>query len=258
MGKYQKDFDTLLNDILTDYTNQFPGVDISKGSLVFIKSACLTAALWGMYKHQDYIASQIFPDTADTAGLEHHAWARSKMIRKTGETDAELLARLMLDTQTPIGGGNQYDYVRWALEVDGVKAAKCIGQGQGLGTVDVVILASGASETPDQALIDAVTAYIEDIMPVDVKALRVLAPDIITQDVTATVTGDNVDAAAVAADTTSYMSGLSFGESLYLSHLFAISISGGADDAAITTPAATVTATDYQIIRPGTINVTKP
>ena len=258
MGPFQKDFDTLFNAVLTDYTNQFPGVDISKGSLVFMKSACLASALWGMYRYQDYIADQIFPDTADSANLEHHAWARAEMTRKAGETDTELLARIMLDTQTPEGGGNSYDYQRWALEVEGVAAAWCIPLGQGLGTVDVVIKAAGGNEVADQTLIDAVAAHIDDVRPVTVKTLRVLAIDVITQDVTMTVSGADADAAAIAAESTDYMAGLTCGEGLYLTHLSTIAVNMGADDAAITLPAANVAATQYQAIRPGTINVTKP
>jgi uncharacterized phage protein gp47/JayE len=138
---FQKDFDEISNAILTDYQNQFPEADISQGSLIYIKSACMASALWGLYKYQDWIAKQIFPDSADTAQLEHHAWTRG-ITRKTGETDAELLTRLLEYIRRPPTGGNQYDYVKWALEVDNVKAAYCIPLGQGLGTVDIIILAS--------------------------------------------------------------------------------------------------------------------
>lgn len=138
---FQKDFDELLDAILTDYRNQFPQADTSKGSLIFIKSACLASALWGLYQYQGYIADQIFPDTADTAQLEHHAWVRG-LTRKAGETDAELLARLLEYIRRPPAGGNKYDYEKWALKVEGVKAAYCVPLAQGLGTVDVLIIAN--------------------------------------------------------------------------------------------------------------------
>lgn len=147
---FKKDFDELLEAILTDYRNQFPQTDTSQGSLIFIKSACLASALWGLYKYQDYIADQIFPDTADTAQLEHHAWVRG-LTRKAGETDAELLARLLEYIRRPPAGGNKYDYEKWALEVEGVRAAYCYPLAQGLGTVDVLIMANDettGSEVP--------------------------------------------------------------------------------------------------------------
>ncbi len=61
---FQKSFDELLDQILTDWRNQFPGADTSQGSLIFIKSACLASALWGLYKYQAWIARQIFADIA--------------------------------------------------------------------------------------------------------------------------------------------------------------------------------------------------
>ena len=159
---YEKTFDEELAQILTDYRNQswtdpetgqpMAPVDISQGSLVFIKSAALASAKWGLHQHQQWVARQIFADTADTAKLEHWCWLRG-IYREAGETDAELLARLLADLREPPAGGNQADYVRWALEVENVAAAWCSPLGNGVGTVDVLILADAAatgSETPSQ------------------------------------------------------------------------------------------------------------
>lgn len=137
---FQKDFDSLFAAILTDWRNQFPDGDLSQGSLIYMKSACLASALWGLYKYQDWIARQIFPDSADKEYLEHHAWTQG-LSRTSGEDDAELLARVLDDIRRPPAGGNQYDYVKWALAVDNVEAAYCFPLARGLGTVDVVIMA---------------------------------------------------------------------------------------------------------------------
>jgi hypothetical protein len=51
------------------------------------------------------------------------------------------------------------------------------------------------------------------------------------------------------------MEGLIPGQTLYTSQLTAIAIRNGADNATVTTPAADVTCTDYQMIRPGEVNV---
>lgn len=138
---YQKTFDELLDGILTDYRNQFPDADTSQGSLIFIKSACLASALWGLYHYQQWISRQIFPDTAATENLEHHAWVRG-LSRTYGETDAALLSRLLEYIRRPPAGGNRYDYIKWATAVDNVAQAWCYPLAQGLGTVDVVILAN--------------------------------------------------------------------------------------------------------------------
>ena len=137
---YEKDFDQLLNDILTDYKNQFPEEDSSQGSLIFIKSAVQASALWGIYKHQSYIADQIFPDTASSENLNHHAYVRD-VARKAGESDADYLARFLNVVRKPPAGGNDNDYEQWAKEITNVLKAYTIPLAQGLGTVDVMILA---------------------------------------------------------------------------------------------------------------------
>jgi uncharacterized phage protein gp47/JayE len=149
---FQKDFDTLFAAILTDWQNQYPEADLSQGSLIYMKSACLASALWGLYKYQDYICKQIFPDTADTAMLEHHAWIRN-VTRLSGETDAALLTRVLDYIRRPPQGGNKYDYIRWAKEVDNVAAAYCVPIPT-LGQVDVIILANSnttGSEIPSSS-----------------------------------------------------------------------------------------------------------
>lgn len=254
---FLKDFDELLNNVLTDYRNQFPEADVSQGSLIFIKSACLASALWGLYHYQDWISKQIFPDTADTEALEHHAWVRG-VSRTYGEADAALLARLLDYIRRPPAGGNRYDYVKWALSIDNVQAAYCYPLGQGIGTVDVVIVANAAttgSEIPQQALLDEVKVYIDDVRPVTALTVRVLAPSVLTQAVTMAVTGIGISTAAIAADIAAYMQSLLPGQTLYRAKLVAIAMQRGADNATVTVPAADVDPTDYQMIRPGAINV---
>ena len=138
---FLKDFDTLFNEILTDYKNQFPGIDTSQGSLIFIKSACMASAIWGLYKYQEYISKQIFPDTADTANLDHHGWIWD-ISRTYNEEDDDYLSRILTHIRQRPAGGNKNDYVVWALEKDNVAGAYCYPLAQGLGTVDVLILAN--------------------------------------------------------------------------------------------------------------------
>ncbi len=255
---FEKGFDELLNGILTDYRNQFPSADISQGSLIFIKAACMASALWGLYKYQDYIAQQIFPDTSDTENLEHHAWVRG-LSRKTGETDPELLARLLEYIRRPPAGGNQYDYVKWAMDITGVKAAYCIPLGQGVGTVDVIIIADPeltGSEIPTQDLIDEVKAYIDDVRPVTAKYSRVLPPAFITQNVTVTGSGSEWDKVKTVSDITAYLNTFVPNQVLYRSQLINQAILNGADDATIVTPANNVVPATNEIIRPGVISAT--
>jgi uncharacterized phage protein gp47/JayE len=217
-------FDELLNGILTDYVNQFPGVDISKGSLVYVKSAAHASALWGLYQHQRWIADQIFPDTSDPANLEHHAWVRG-ITRTSGESDAALLARLLDYIRRPPAGGNRYDYVKWALEVDKVQSAVCIPTGQGPGTVDVVIVMNpvlAGYSIPTTADLAAVYDHIVDLHPAASLLTRILAPEIISQNITIILNAAGVNPAVVTQDVTNYVNQLAIGQSLSKAQLISL------------------------------------
>lgn len=253
---FEKTLDEILNDILTDFQNIFPGVDVSQGSLAYMKAAGYASALWGLYKYQHWISRQAFPDTADTDALEHHAWVRG-VPRTAGENDADYLARLLGYIRQPPAGGNQYDYEKWAKEVDGVQAAYAFPLAQGAESVDVVILANATttgSEIPNQALIDAVAAYIEEVRPVGARFVRIMAPTIVLQDVTMTGVGIAL-AAAVQADIEAYLAVFEPGQELYLPQLSARATENGAANPVISIPAATVTPASYEMLRPGVIDV---
>jgi uncharacterized phage protein gp47/JayE len=267
MNPFQKNYDDILNDILTDFQNIFPGVDTSKGTLAFMKAAGYASALWGLYKYQEWISNQIFPDMADEDWLNHHGWVYG-LTPNAGETSPQFLARLLSYIQQPPAGGNQYDYARWARSVAGVANAWCVPLGQGLGTVDVVILAEASSGSiiPAPALLAAVQAYIQSICPTSVQYLRVLAPTVIAQNVTMTTSGPNKNPTQTAADITSYLNNFIPtqpgqtpiqlpGQTLYLTQLANIALQDGAQDAEISVPAANVPTTPYEIIQAGAINV---
>ena len=253
---FTKDVDEILNDILTDFVDILPSVDISKGSLAYMKAAGYASALWGLYKYQDWISKQIFPDTADTEFLEHHAWVRG-LSREAGELDPAYLARLLDYIRQPPAGGNQYDYNKWAKEIDGVAAAYVFPLAQGAESVDVVIVANAVttgSEIPNATLLAAVAAHINDVRPVGARYVRVLAPTVVNQAVTMTGVGSTL-AAAVTADITAYLAGFTPGQSLYLPQLTFIAIGDGVSNPVLTVPAATVTPSAYAMLRPGAINV---
>lgn len=253
---FERSFDDILAGILTDFQNVFPGVDISQGSLAYMKASGYASALWGLYKYQEWISRQAFPDTADTEALEHHAWVRG-IPRTTGESDAVYLARLLDYIRRPPAGGNKYDYEKWAKEVDDVAAAYAFPLAQGGESVDVVIVANKTttgSEIPSQALIDEVFAYIEVVRPVGARFVRVLAPTIVAQDVTITGVGSTL-AAAVAADVEAYMATFVPGQELYLPQLSSIATANGAPNPVVAVPAATITPASNEMLRPGVISV---
>lgn len=256
---FQREFDELFNAILTDWRNQFPAADTSQGSLIFFRTACLASALWGLYHYQEWITRQIFPDTADTEMLEHHAWRRG-LTRLPGETDEQLLSRLLLVLRNPPAGGNRFDYEMWAREIDGVAQAWCLPLRRGTGTVDVVILAdpSTGSEIPDQDMLDAVLANIDAKRPVGMAAVdpvAVLAPTPIATDITMSVIGD-VDPAQLGDDISAYLGQMIPGQTLYRAQLIGLAVRAGANNVTLTAPAGDVTVQLTEMIRPGVISVT--
>lgn len=76
MSYQPKTYEEIRGALLTDYQNQIPGADTSEGSDIYIKASVLASALWGLYQYQKYIERQVFPDAADSAGIEHHASIR--------------------------------------------------------------------------------------------------------------------------------------------------------------------------------------
>ena len=254
---FKKTFDELLDAILADWRNQFPEADTSQGSLIFIRSACYASALWGLYNYQDWISRQIFPDTAESEHLVHHAWIRG-LSRTYGETDAALLERLLDYIRRPPAGGNASDYEKWAKEVDNVADAVCLPLYLGLGTVGLIVLANKettGSEVPDAELLAAVQAHIDFERPVGMKNFTLLPVVITKQDVTATVTGTHPDLDAITAAITAYMNALQPGQTLYLNQIVFAAIQAGADNIVISEPLADVTVSVDDAIRAGTINI---
>jgi uncharacterized phage protein gp47/JayE len=255
---FKKSFNNILTDLLTSYQNQMPDIDISKGSPVYIKSAALASALWGLYNEGEYVDLQRFADSCDRETLEHYIAIRG-MSFIPAETDAALRARVLDDIRHPPAGGNKYDYIRWAKEASPlVKNAWCVPSGQGAGTIDVIVLADAAatgSEIPTSDLLAAVRAYIVDICPADVRFLRVLAAELIVQAVTIARIGSDYVAASAIADITAYLAGMEPGISLYRDQLKLLALGGGPGSAPVTTPAADVIPTAYQMLRPGVIDV---
>ncbi len=253
---FEKSFDEILAAILTDFRNIFPAVDTSQGSLAYMKAAGYASALWGLYRYQEWISRQIFPDTCDTEALEHHAWVRG-LTRTAGESDALYLARLLEYIRRPPAGGNRYDYEKWAKEVNGVAKAYAFPLAQGAESVDVVIIANAAatgSEIPSQPLLNAVYAHIADVRPVGARFVRVLAPTVVNQPVTMTGVGSAL-AAAVQADIIAYLAGLVPGQALYPPQLLAIATGNGVANPVLSAPAATITPPSTTMLRPGVISV---
>jgi len=102
------------------------------------------------------------------------------------ETDEELRARVLQRIQAPPSSGTEADYIRWALEVEGVgKAWVFSGEDYlGAGTV-AVLIATSDLDVVDPAVKANVAAYIETVRPiganVDVQDIVPLDTDYLVQ-----------------------------------------------------------------------------
>lgn len=104
------------------------------------------------------------------------------------ETDEALVGRLYDHWQKPSTSGNVHDYEGWALEVDGVGAAKVLPLWNGPGTVKVLIV--GPDRSPvEQGVVQAVVGHIEDRRAVGA-AVTVVSAGSVPINVSATLTLD--------------------------------------------------------------------
>lgn len=186
------------------------------------------------------------------------------------EKDSELLARLLDVIRQPPAGGKKNDYRQWALEVSGVADCIVYPTRRGLGTVDLVVLTSGAGSVriPNQTLLDSVKTHVDSVRPVTVKDMLFLAPTAKSQAVTALIkiaSGYTFAQVKPWVETaiTNYLNVMPPMEVLYKSKLEkAISDVEGVDDRSVTVPAGNVTPADngayvVEMIVPGTVTVTE-
>lgn len=178
------------------------------------------------------------------------------------ETDASLLARLLSILRDPPASGNQADYKRWALEVNGCDGAYVFPLRRGAGTTDVIITSGGG--LPSGAIITAVQANIDAKRPCGVNTTTVLAPTTLVQNHVIQVKLNGITLAdatvKINAALANYYANLTPGSSYIKSAVEAlISDIAGVTDRAVTSPAAnvvpTVDATAVQWCRLGSVAV---
>lgn len=149
------------------------------------------------------------------------------------ETDAQLLERYLDKVSHPTGGGNKYQYIAWAKEVEGVGDADCIPLWDGPGTVKVVI--TDTDNQPAEAdLITKVSEHIESKRLIGASVTVVSAeslefwvslsivasnPEKALEDIAATVksclSGDAVKTYSSDTETSKYISYAAIGTAIY-------------------------------------------
>lgn len=117
------------------------------------------------------------------------------------ESDDSLRKRWLLKVKTPATSGNPYDYLQWALSVEGVGQAKVLPIWDGPGTVKVIIIDSD-NKTASSEVIKATADYIETKRPVGA-TVTVTSPEPFKVDISADIDG-NVSKERVTADVNAY------------------------------------------------------
>ncbi len=70
------DYQAIRDAILRDIANQLPAASVALDGDYALRANAHGAAVEGLYQHQQWLARQIFPDTADADQLERHASLR--------------------------------------------------------------------------------------------------------------------------------------------------------------------------------------
>ncbi|MFJ4143530.1 baseplate J/gp47 family protein [Pseudomonas sp. NPDC089734] len=167
------------------------------------------------------------------------------------ESIESLRARVVRSYRVIPHGGNQDDYVTWALEVPGITRAWCVRQYMGPGTVAVFVMRDNdATPVPDNDERAQVADYIESLRPVTAE-LYVLAPVQKRVIYTIKLTPDTstVRAAVQAQLMDLHNREAGLGETLLLTHIAeAISGATGETDHVLSSPVANVQANPNQLL----------
>ncbi len=105
------------------------------------------------------------------------------------ESDAALVKRLYEYLQRPATSGNAAHYRQWALEIDGVGAAKVAPLWNGSGTVKVLVVGNDNGPV-DATIISNCTTHIEEKRPIGA-TVTVVSAEGLSINVAATVTIDS-------------------------------------------------------------------
>jgi len=273
-SEFLKEFDDLLDQILVDYSNQDSAPDTTAGSITYIKAACLASCLWGIYRYQDYLAKQVFVDSADTDNLNHHGSIYG-IARTPTDTDATYLQKILDYLRQPPAGGNKLDYENWAKAAPGatgadfdgiitVDSATIITAADGLipGNISITVMPTdeiALGTTGMQDLVDNVYDYVEARRPVTANQMTVQQPTVTYLDIAITVTGPTgvtLDTVLMTADVEAFVSSTIAGDPVYRSQLQSICIQDGALNAVVATPASDAISNKYVVYRIASCSVT--
>ncbi|MEO1700405.1 MAG: baseplate J/gp47 family protein, partial [Planctomycetota bacterium] len=178
------------------------------------------------------------------------------------ESDDELRGRVLARLRNPGQGGNQADYVRWALEVPGVTRAWCHPLLNGFGTVGLSFMRDGDPDPfPSPEAVAQVLTYVDERRPAGMIGVEVFAPTPIPLELTLSIEPDSIQVRTLVEEALAELVYLEGGPTprepqtfLPLSRISeAISSVDGERSHSIQSPAAPPSVTPRQLLVPGAI-----
>lgn len=235
---------------------------IGVGGTVDIAAAAMVSGAAG-----NQTASTPATVSSPPAGVTSAATILTMTAGADVESDADLLARLLLELSELAQGGNKVDYQRWALSVPGVDRVYVFPVRRGVGTVDVVPMP--VSGLPGAPLLASVQAVLDANRPIGMLpgyGVMALAPTALATAVTAALTlasGYTLGGmtAAVQAAIAAVFSELAPGSTLVRNRLItAILNVPGVTDVTLSAPGAnvtsSVTSSALELVTAGAITLT--
>lgn len=179
------------------------------------------------------------------------------------EDDEGLLKRYLLKVKKPSTGGNKYDYMKWATEVDGIGGAKVFPIWKGNGTVKLCVIDSN-NQSASEELVLAVKNHVEELRPIGAE-ITYKSAETIKLDINVSViqsseyTSDQIKS-NIANNITAYLQSIAFKQNFvsYAQIGNAILASQGVQDYSnlkINGNNSNVNLTDEQIAILGTVTV---
>ncbi len=98
-------FEALRLAYLRDVKNLDAEAHIDTDSDNFIRGSAVSSAVHGLYHHQNWIARQILPSTADPELLEQHAALRGMYLKEATKADGTITLAATAEIVPPFGAG---------------------------------------------------------------------------------------------------------------------------------------------------------
>lgn len=160
-------------NILRDIQNLIAAAAVDEDSDYYVRAAAISAAIEGLYQHQQWIVRQIFPDTADVDFMEIHASLRN-IVRKA----ATYATGTITFTGTPAAS---VPINTECKTIDGVSFVTTVaGVLDGAGTATIAAQASVAGVSGN---VDAGTALTLTAAPAGVNAASLVVSMLAGSDV---------------------------------------------------------------------------